>query len=78
MSSCCASLRESSAGDSRFGLVALLRTADMVKFAKAEPDAEENEENYTRAYYFVENTKLVVEEHNEGKEEITIQTKIGE
>lgn len=64
--------------DSRFGLVALLRTADMVKFAKAEPDAEENEENYTRAYYFVENTKLVVEEHNEGKEEITIQTKIGE
>ena len=50
----------------------------MVKFAKAEPDAEENEENYTRAYYFVENTKLVVEEHNEGKEEITIQTKIGE
>ncbi len=64
--------------DSRFSLVALLRTADMVKFAKAEPDADENEENYTRAYYFVENTKLVDEEHNEGKEEITIETKIGE
>ena len=64
--------------DSRFALVALLRTADMVKFAKAEPEAEENEENYTRAYYFVENTKLVNETQNEGKEDITIETKIGE
>jgi hypothetical protein len=64
--------------DSRFALVALLRTADMVKFAKAEPDADENEENYMRAYYFVENTKLINEERNEGKEDITIETKIGE
>lgn len=64
--------------DSRFALVALLRTADMVKFAKAEPDADENEENYTRAYYFVENTKLIDEAENEGKEDITIETKIGE
>lgn len=64
--------------DSRFSLVALLRTADMVKFAKAEPEAEENEENYTRAYYFVENTKIINEAENEGKEDITIETKIGE
>jgi hypothetical protein len=59
-------------------LVALLRTADMVKFAKAEPEAQENEDNYLRAYYFVENTKLVDESENEGKEDITIDTKIGE
>jgi hypothetical protein len=64
--------------DSRMALVALLRTADMVKFAKAEPEAQENEDNYLRAYYFVENTKLVDESQNEGKEDITIDTKIGE
>ena len=64
--------------DSRMSLVAMLRTADMVKFAKAEPEAEQNEENFTRAYYFVENTKLVDETQNEGKEDITIDTKIGE
>ena len=50
----------------------------MVKFAKAEPDADENEENYTRAYYFVEDTKLLEREHNESKENITIETKIGD
>ena len=64
--------------DSRMALVALLRTADMVKFAKAEPEAEENEENYLRAYYFVENTKLIDEQKPEGKEDITIETKIDE
>lgn len=61
---------------SRSDLVAVLRTADMVKFAKAEPEAEENEAAYTRAYYFVENTKLLVAEDMEGKGEITIETKI--
>lgn len=64
--------------DSRMALVALLRTADMVKFAKAEPEAAENEENYLRAYYFVENTKVIDIEKVEGKEDITIETKIGE
>lgn len=64
--------------DSRMALVAMLRTADMVKFAKMEPEAEENEQNYIRAYYFVENTKLVEDEQSEGKQEITIDTKIGE
>lgn len=64
--------------DSRMALVALLRTADMVKFAKAQPEAAENEENYLRAYYFVENTKVIDIERVEGKEDITIETKIGE
>lgn len=61
---------------SRSDLVAVLCTADMVKFAKAEPAGEENEEAYTRSFYFVENTKLVEEEANEGKEDVTIETKI--
>ena len=58
--------------------IGVMDKENMVKFAKAEPDADENEENYTRAYYFVENTKLISEECNEGKEDITIETKIGE
>ena len=64
--------------DSRSSLVAIMRTADMVKFAKAEPVAEENEDNYTKAYYFVENTKPVEENRIEGKPEITIDTNIEE
>ncbi len=43
-------------------LVAVLRDADLVKFAKATPDAEENEENYNRAYFFVEETKPAQEQ----------------
>ena len=61
---------------SRSDLIAVLRTADMVKFAKAEPDGEENELCYTRAYYFVENTKCVESDEIKGKGEITIETKI--
>lgn len=64
--------------DSRANLIAILRTADMVKFAKAQPEAEENEENYTRAYYFVENTKDSAAQHNDAKREITFETKIEE
>ena len=64
--------------DSRSNLIAILRTADMVKFAKALPDAEENEQLFTYAYYFVENTKSVVAEHNEQKRDITFETKIEE
>ena len=63
--------------DSRSDLIAILQTADFVKFAKAIPEAEENEACYTRAYYFVENTKQV-EQHNKEKREITIETKINE
>lgn len=64
--------------DSRSNLVTILRTADMVKFAKALPDAEENEQLFSYAYYFVENTKSVVAEHNEDKRDITFETKIEE
>lgn len=64
--------------DSRLALHTILRTADMAKFAKAKPDDELNEECYTMAYYFVENTKVVDTEGVEGKEDITIDTKIGD
>jgi hypothetical protein len=50
----------------------------MVKFAKALPEAEENEQLFTYAYYFVENTKSVEVEHNEEKRDITFETKIEE
>ncbi len=42
---------------SSIDLTTLLRDADLVKFAKATPDGEENEAHYLRAYYFVEETK---------------------
>lgn len=35
----------------------VLRDADMAKFARAEPDAAQNENDYLKAYYFVEETK---------------------
>ena len=64
--------------DSRSNLIAILRTADMVKFAKALPEAEENEQLFNYAYYFVENTKSVTAEHNAEKRDITFETKIEE
>ena len=64
--------------DSRSNLLEILRTADMVKFAKALPEAEENEQLFAYAYYFVENTKSVEVEHNEDKRDITFETKIEE
>lgn len=42
---------------SAMDLTAILRDADLVKFAKATPDAEQNESDYFKAYYFVEETK---------------------
>lgn len=44
---------------SRRNLVEILRTADLVKFAKAIPDDQYNEQAYLDAYYFVEETKAV-------------------
>ena len=41
----------------RMDLTTLLREGDLVKFAKATPGAEENENAYLKAYYFVEETK---------------------
>ena len=41
---------------------AIIQDSDLVKFAKAEPNAEQNEAYYLKAYYFVEETKEVDEE----------------
>ena len=64
--------------ESRSDLMEIFHTADFVKFAKAIPEAEENEAAYTHAFYFVENTKQESEPHNHDKREITIDTKINE
>ena len=51
----------------KMDLLSVLRAADLVKFAKATPEPEENEFAYNRAYYFVEETKpveAVVEEED--------------
>ncbi len=45
----------------RMDITSILRDADLVKFAKYVPDAEQNENDYLKAYYFVEETKLVEE-----------------
>jgi hypothetical protein len=44
-------------GASLNSLKEILRSADLVKFAKHTPPPEENEAAYTKSYYFVENTK---------------------
>ena len=44
---------------SAMDLVSVLRDADLVKFAKAMPEAAENESAYSKVYYFVEETKPV-------------------
>ena len=52
----------------KMNLLAVLRDADLVKFAKATPEAEENELAYDKAYHFVEETKpveVVEEEEDE-------------
>ncbi len=54
-------------------LQSLLRDADLVKFAKAAHDAEQNEGYYTKSYNFVEETKVVEEESaEEGEENLKI------
>lgn len=45
----------------------MLRTSDLVKFAKFVPDAEYNEKVYYNAYYFIEDTKEIVEEVKESE-----------
>ncbi len=51
-------------------LTALLRDADLVKFAKATPEGEDNEAHYLRAYYFVEETKIQEEVDPNAEEEL--------
>ena len=53
---------------SKMDLLSVLHDADLVKFAKATPEASENELAYDKAFYFVENTKpveVVEEEEDE-------------
>lgn len=55
----------------RMDLTAILRDADLVKFAKATPEAEQNEADYLKAYYFVEETKVAeAEEETEEQEPV--------
>ncbi|MBR5850512.1 MAG: hypothetical protein IKZ12_05585 [Alistipes sp.] len=53
----------------RMDLTTILRDADLVKFAKFTPEAEQNEEDYNRAYYFVEETKPMEQQPNEEENE---------
>lgn len=43
----------------------VLRDADLVKFAKAMPEAAENESAFSKVYYFVEETKPIEQTENE-------------
>ncbi len=53
--------REGVIDDKRWSdLCALLHTADMVKFAKAQPEPAAEEADWYNAYYFVEETKEIV------------------
>lgn len=49
----------------RRDLATVLRDADLAKFAKAMPEAEQNESDYLKCYYFVEETKAVEESGGE-------------
>ncbi len=44
----------------KMSLLTVLRDADLVKFAKVEPAAEDNELAYDRSFYFVEETKPII------------------
>lgn len=61
----------------RSNLLAILETADFVKFAKVVPEAATNEELFIKAYYFVENTKAE-ESVVHDKKEINFETPIDE
>ena len=51
-------------------LVSVLRDADLAKFAKMQHDPEQNEADYNKAYYFVEETKQVEESRVADEDEI--------
>ena len=55
-------------------LTTVLRDADLAKFAKFEPDAEQNEGDWNKAYYFVEETKEA-EPENEDDDDKTAGNK---
>jgi hypothetical protein len=54
---------------SSMDLTEILRDADLVKFAKAMPEAEANEAAYTMALNFVEQTMPQPEEEDDEKKE---------
>jgi hypothetical protein len=53
---------------SAMDLISVLRDADLVKFAKAMPEAMENESAFSKVYYFVEETKPVEQTELEEEE----------
>lgn len=53
---------------SAMDLVSVLQDADLVKFAKAMPEASENESAFSKVYYFVEETKPVEQTESEEEE----------
>ena len=57
-------------------LLSVLRDADLAKFAKFEPEAEQNEADYHKAYYFVEETKEA--EPETGSEDDIIENKLND
>lgn len=56
-------------------LTAILRDADLVKFAKDTPEGEQNQADYLKAYYFVEETKPVEQTEEDAEEEQAEQPK---
>lgn len=57
-------------------LTTVLRDADLAKFAKFEPDAEQNEGDWHKAYYFVEETKEAEPQEEAGSEAEIIDNKL--
>ena len=55
-------------------IATVLQDADLVKFAKFEPEAEQNEADWSRVYYFVEETKEA--EPVEGDEEEILEKQL--
>ncbi|MCH5330275.1 MAG: hypothetical protein J1E04_04855 [Alistipes sp.] len=55
-------------------LIAVLRDADLAKFAKFEPEAAQNEADFDKAYYFVEETKQA--EPQSGDEQDILRNKL--
>lgn len=62
----------------KMSLEAVLRDADLVKFAKVEPEAESNELAFDRAFYFVEETKPVENTDEDEEDEPTKNKKEAE
>ena len=64
--------RQRLSGEAADRLKNILLTADFVKFAKFVADAERNEEVYSDAYYFVEQTKETEVEHTPAELELEV------